>query len=82
MEKMNNLQHNQITDDEMEQVIGGRNIFDVFTTEFREFFDEPQKQKGSQRSVNGNNFGVSTLEMRVNPTKDQEKEKGPKVIKL
>ena len=82
MEKLNNMQNNQMSDDELDQVAGGRNFFEVLTTEFREFFSKPDDQDNSLGAVKDNNFVVSTLEMRVDPMKGQENKQPPKQIKL
>lgn len=79
MEKMNEMKHNQMADDELEQVTGGRNLFKVLTTEFLELFDEPENKDNSQRTVKGNNIGVSTLEMRVDPMEQRETRKSVKL---
>lgn len=39
---MNDMPRNQVADDELDQVSGGKNFFDVFTTEFFEFFKDPK----------------------------------------
>ena len=82
MEKLNDMQHNQIADDELEQVAGGRNLFKVFTTEFREFFNESKDQENLLEMPEDNHFGVSTLEMRANPMQKQGKKKPHKDVKL
>lgn len=79
MEKMNEMQHNQVADDELDQVAGGRNLFKVLTTEFLELFDGPAKKDNSLGTLNGNNIGVSTLEMRVDPMEQQEPRKSVKL---
>ena len=79
MEKMNEMQHNQIADDELEQVAGGKNLFKILTTEFLELFDEADDKDNSRGVRRGNNIGVSTLEMRVNPMEQQETRKSVKL---
>ena len=79
MEKNNNLQQKTVNDDELEQVAGGRNLFEVVTAEFREFFDERDNKNASPSARKGNNIGVATLEMRANPMEQQETRK---VVKL
>lgn len=81
MEKINDMQQNKIADDELEQVGGGK-LFDVFTTEFREFFDRDNHQDDPMVAEKDDcRYGVRTLEMRINPN---EKNKGNdrNIIKL
>lgn len=81
MEKINNMQQNKLADDELEQVGGGK-FFDVFTAEFREFFDSSDNQNNPMAEEEDNSqFGVSTLEMRVDPKK-RKKRNGVNAIKL
>ena len=82
MDKMKDMQHNQIADDQLEQVAGGRNLFEVFTTEFTELFNEPQSRKNGQNTADDNNIGISTLEMRVDPLKKRDAKDSRKTIKL
>ena len=80
MEKNNNMQQNQIADDELEQVGGGK-LFDVFTMEFREFFGRRDYQDDSMLSEEDDStFGIRTLEMRVNPKKSERD--NSKIVKL
>ena len=82
MEKMNDMPRNQVADDELDQVSGGKNFFDVFTTEFFEFFKDSKDQDTSPETAEGNDFGVSTLEMRIDPKKKREVRERQKIIKL
>lgn len=82
MDKMKDMQHNQIADDQLEQVAGGRNLFEVITTEFTELFNEPQSRKNGQNTADDNNIGISTLEMRVDPLKKRDAKDSRKTIKL
>lgn len=72
MEKINNMQQNKVADDDLEQVGGGK-LFDVFTTEFREFFDRTDNQNNPTEPENESLYGVNTLEMRINPKKKTER---------
>ena len=81
MEKNNNMQQNQIADDELEQVGGGK-LFDVFTMEFRELFGRSDDQDDSMFSEEDDStFGIRTLEMRVDPKKKAKRNKND-VMKL
>lgn len=82
MEKLNDMQNNQIADDELDQVAGGRNIFEVLTLELREFFNKHDNRDNSLGAAKENDFHVSTLEMRVNPLEKQDNAESPKVVKL
>ena len=79
MEKLDDMQQKKAIDDELDQVHGGRNIFNIFTTEFftpkhLDPFQEPRADSGS--------FGVSTLEMRAKPMKKRDTKESGKGIKL
>ena len=63
---------NKVADDDLEQVGGGK-LFDVFTTEFREFFDRTDNQNNPTEPENESLYGVNTLEMRINPKKKTER---------
>ena len=81
MEKINNMQQNKVADDDLEQVGGGK-LFDVFTTEFREFFngfdDQGNPLVPEEEDIG---YGVGTLEMRVKPKK-KGRRKNTGVVKL
>ena len=79
---MKDMQKNQIADDQLEQVAGGRNLFNVITTEFTELFNEPKNRKNSHNTEDDNNIGISTLEMRVDPLKKRDAKDPRKTIKL
>ena len=78
MEKIDNKQQNKLADDDLEQVGGGK-FFDVFTTEFREFFgisDNPDDTV--EEKEEDSHYGVRTLEMRVDPMKRKKRNRnGP-----
>ena len=65
MEKFESMQQNKIDDEELDQITGGKNLFDLFTTEFR----GPKKELTTleMRPDEENDIRVTTLEMRVNP---------------
>ncbi len=79
MENLENMQQNKVSDEELDQITGGRGLFGVFTAEFR-----GKAEKTTTLEMNpdreDNNFSVSTLEMRENPLK--KKKDNPRVIKL
>ena len=76
MEKMNN---NKINDEELDQVSGGMNLFDVFTADFRGLVKNPVTLEMNMDDEK-DNIKLSTLEMRENPVKKGKESK--KVIKL
>ena len=76
MEKMNN---NKINDEELDQVSGGINLFDVFTADFRGMVKNPVTLEMNMDDEK-DNIKLSTLEMRENPVKKGKESK--KVIKL
>lgn len=81
MEKNNNMQQNQIADDELEQVGGGK-LFDVFTAEFREAFGRPDHRDDPMTAEEDDSrYGIRTLEMRIDPKK-KNKRNNRDVIKL
>lgn len=81
MDKFENMKQNMVSDDDLDQVSGGRNLFDVFTAEFR-----GGKQKATTLEMNldeeANNVTLSTLEMRANPLDQKKGNNGRKTIKL
>ena len=81
MEMNNNMQQNKINDDELDQITGGRGIFDIFTTEFRGKAEKATTLEMHPEDEN-NHFAVSTLEMRANINDPQEAKKTRKLIKL
>ena len=73
----------QAMDEELEEVNGGRNLFDVFTAEFRGEAKNPTTLEMILDSEDDNKgFGLNTLEMRTNPLKKQESAKRNKIVKL
>ena len=76
MEKMDN---NKINDEELDQVSGGMNLFDVFTADFRGMVKNPVTLEMNMDDEK-DNIKLSTLEMRENPVKKGKESK--KVIKL
>lgn len=81
MEKLENMRQNKVDDTELEEVNGGKNLFDIFTAEFRGKKKKPNTLEMILDKENDQaDFGVSTLEMRENPL--NKKEESPKVIKL
>ena len=81
MEKMVDMQQNQMADDELVQISGGKSVFDVFTAEFNDRFVKPKAQNLLFDEADKNSLlGARTLEMRVN---DKEKHEGTqKAVKL
>ena len=79
MEKFDNMQQNRINDDELDQISGGRNLFDIFTADFREKVQDPTTLKMNLEDEKAN-IKLTTLEMRENPLK-KEKDSS-KVVKL
>ena len=79
MEK-NNIQRNQIADDELEQVSGGRKLWDVLTTEFVEFMGQPGMKAKTLEITDDDVFRVDTLEMRAKPEWKQDDVEAPKVV--
>ena len=79
MENNNNLE--KMNDDELDQVAGGLNLFDIFTAEFRGNVKKPitLEMLEDEDDDEDRDFGVSTLEMRANPMR---KKKNKKVVKL
>lgn len=83
MENNKDMQKNQVNDDELEDINGGRKLWDLFTAEFTEFFDKPRKRGLSPEDPDENGrWGTSTLEMRVNAQEIQERRDSQKVMKL
>ena len=80
MEKFENMQQNKIDDEELDQVTGGRKLFNIFTTEFRGKKKAPKNLKMFLDSEEEKDFTVTTLEMRTNPS-DQNNDT-QKIVKL
>ena len=78
MEKFDNMKQNMIADDELDQISGGKGLFDVFTAEFRGKAEKANTLRFDPEDET-NDFTVSTLEMRSNPL---EQKKTKKTIKL
>lgn len=83
MEDIKNMQSKKMNDDDLEQVSGGGKLWDLFTTEIREFFDgsEDSDDPGKVRERRGQ-FGIGTLEMRVNPNENRRIDDDAEYIKL
>lgn len=78
MEKFDNMKQNMIADDELDQISGGKGLFDVFTAEFRGKAEKANTLRFDPEDEK-NDFTVSTLEMKANPL---EQKKTKKTIKL
>ena len=79
MEKFENMQQNRINDDELDQISGGRNLFDIFTADFRGKVKDPTTLEMNLEDEKAN-IKLTTLEMRENPLKKEKDSK--KVVKL
>ena len=81
MEKFDNMKHNKVTDEELDDITAGKGLFDIFTAEFRGKKKKPLtlemilEAKDDERE-----FNVTTLEMRDNPANAAKK--NSKVVKL
>ena len=81
MEKFDNMKQNKVTDEELDDVTGGKGLFDIFTAEFRGKKKKPLtlemilEAKDDERD-----FNRTTLEMRDNPANAAKK--NSKVVKL
>ena len=71
------MQKNRISDEELDQITGGRNLFDAFTTEFRGTAKKPLTLE--MDADEKGDITLTTLEMRANPN---EKKKPGKIVKL
>ena len=81
MEKTHDMHRNQIADEELDQISGGRNLWDVFTAEFNDRFGKPKAQKLPLEEADTSSLlDARTLEMRA--TDHEKQENFPKVIKL
>ena len=78
VEKFDNMQQNMVAEDDLDQISGGRNLFDIFTAEFRGKRKKPVTLE--MRPDDEDDITLTTLEMRDNPLKKKKDE--PKVIKL
>lgn len=78
MEKFENTQQNKVADEELDQITGGINLFDIFTTEFRGKAKKPVTLE--MRPDEEDDIELTTLDMRENPLK--KKKDTQKVVKL
>ena len=81
MEKFDNMKKNMVSDDDLDQVSGGRALFDVFTADFRGNANKPTTLE-MNLDDEANNVTLSTLEMRANPLDKKTGSTGRKTIKL
>ena len=80
MDKIQDMENKQMTDAELEQVEGGRGFFDAVKARFFDSEDEIVAQNLLMTEEKNNpGFGVTTMEMRVDPKK---KKKESKTIRL
>ena len=80
MEKMNNMQQNKLNDEELDQISGGKNFFDIFTTEFRGGDKKPTTLEMNLDEED--NIKVSTLDLRTNPLEKKDTKKTKRIVKL
>ena len=79
MEKLQNLENKQMTDAELDQVEGGKGLWGAVKARFFDSEEEIAAQNLLMTDDKKNpGFGVTTMEMRVNP----KKKKNPKKIRL
>ena len=78
MENIQNMQNQQMTDAELEQVAGGRNLWDAVRAQFFDSDEDPKVQNLLMKEDKDAAFGVTTLEMRTDP----KKKKQSKTIRL
>jgi bacteriocin-like protein len=81
MEKFAHIQKNSITDEELDQISGGRAVIDAFTTEFRGSAIKPTTLEMNPDEKN-HNFDISTLEIKDDPLRNQETNKPKKTLKI
>ena len=80
MEKMNNMQQNKLNDEELDQISGGKNFFDIFTTEYRGGDKKPTTLEMNLNEED--NIKVSTLDLRTNPLEKKDTKKTKRIVKL
>ena len=79
MEKIQDMQNNMISDEELEQVGGGSNVWGAFRAKFFDSEEDIVAQNLLMTDEDKKNgIGVSTLEMRVDP----KKKKGSRLTRL
>ena len=78
MEKMNNMQQNMLNDDELDQISGGKNFFDIFTTEYRG--EQKNLTTLEMNQEDKDDIKLTTLDLRTNPL--EKKNTSRKVTKL
>jgi hypothetical protein len=80
MEKIQDMENKLMTDAELEQVEGGKGLWDVVKARFFDSEEDVAAQNLLMKDEKNNSgFGVTTMEMRVDPKK---KKKDSKTIRL
>lgn len=80
MEKFDKLQQNKVSDEELDQISGGKNFFDIFTTEYRGGEKKPttlEMDLDEEEKIK-----VSTLDLRTNPLEKKDTKKTKRIVKL
>ena len=77
---MEKMLKNKINDEELDQISGGKNLFDVFTAEFRGGKVQPTTLELNQNDED--DIKLTTLVMRTNPLEKKDSKKTRKIIKL
>lgn len=76
---MDMMKKNKVSEEDLDQITGGRNFIDIFTAEFRGSSVEPTTLE-MHRDDENNNCAAATLDMRADTRK--KKKDTRKTIKL
>ena len=80
MENFDNMKQNKLNDEELDQISGGKNFFDIFTTEYRGGEKKPTTLEMNLEEED--NIKVSTLDLRTNPLEKKNTKKTKRIVKL
>ena len=73
------MEENKMNAADLEQISGGKSLWDIFTAEFKTFEDPRKRGLTLEEKEDEDLFGVHTLEMRDNVMKKKDSKK---VVKL
>ena len=80
MEKMNNMQQNMLNDEELDQISGGKNIFEMITADYRG--ERKNLTTLEMNQEDKDDIKLTTLDLRTNPLEKKDTKKTRKIVKL
>ena len=79
MKNNNDMEKKKMSEADLEEISGGKNLWDIFTAEFKTFEDPRKKGLTLEQKEDEALLGVHTLEMKDNVMKKKDSKK---VVKL